>query len=84
MSVVVPLIIVGAVFFFVGIVGGTLCCAKRAYAKNTAAAAAGFANLPHDKAMTTEQGLACVGFSSSEMPSSLEAYLSEEEFMKRV
>jgi hypothetical protein len=83
MSVVVPLIIVGGILLFVGIVGGTLCCAKRACAKN-ADEAAGFANLPQNKAMTTEQGLACVGFSSSEMPSSLEAYLSEEEFKKRV
>ena len=77
---IIPLIIFGSIAFTLFVVGAILCC-KRACAKK---AAAGFANLPQTKAMTTEQGLACVGFSSSEMPSSLAAYLSEEEFKKRV
>jgi len=80
---IIPLIIFGSIAVTLFIVGAILCC-KRACAKNADEAAAGFANLPQTKAMTTEQGLACVGFSSSEMPSSLAAYLSEEEFKKRV
>ena len=81
---IIPLIVIVSMIIIPLIIIVSILCYKRAYAKNADEAAAGFANLPQTKAMTTEQGLACVGFSSSEMPSSLAAYLSEEEFKKRV